>query len=227
MPHSNLERPGNPTRVAVVAAHHICRVGVTELVQSVPEFEIVAQGASGTDAIAIARKTQPNVLILDLPGAGTEAIIRKVREANAGTKIIILTTQDDAELLRSFVAAGACGYLLKSADSVELTAAIKAASRDEDNVLVSVSRATVVGLSQPPYLQGDVLSAKELEVLALLIEGHSNRDIATKLYISSGTVKRHLTKIYAKLGASSRVDAVRKAARLSQHQTRDQASERF
>ncbi|MDP9091400.1 MAG: hypothetical protein M3N95_00230 [Actinomycetota bacterium] len=121
---------------------------------------------AAADAIVVARESRHEVMVLDLHVATAEATIQKVREANAGTKIIIWTMHDDPELLRSLVAAGASGYLLESAESPERIAAINAASREQDNVLLSVSRATIIRLSQPAHAQSDLLSAREREALA-------------------------------------------------------------
>ncbi|MDP9093155.1 MAG: response regulator transcription factor [Actinomycetota bacterium] len=205
-----------PIRIVVVDDHNLFRAGVIELLQSVPDFEIVTEGASGIDAITIALDVKPDIIILDveMPGPGAKATIHKVLEVSPTTKIIILTMHDDPELVRELFEAGAAGYLLKSAGRTELIAAISAASRAEDSVLVSVSRATVISLGRSAQPHSDLLSPRELEVLLLLADGRSNRDIAASLYISSGTVKRHLTNIYGKLGASSRLDAVRKADQL-------------
>jgi DNA-binding NarL/FixJ family response regulator len=205
-----------PIRIVVVDDHNMFRAGVIELLQSVPDFDIVAEGASGIEAITIALDVKPDIIILDveMPGPGARPTIHKVLEVSPSTKIIILTMHDDPELLRELFEAGAAGYLLKSAGRTELIAAINTASRAEDSVLVSVSRATVISLGRSAQPHSDLLSPRELEVLLLLAQGRSNRDIAASLYVSSGTVKRHLTNIYAKLGASSRLDAVRKADQL-------------
>jgi DNA-binding NarL/FixJ family response regulator len=205
-----------PIRIVVVDDHNMFRAGVIELLQSVSDFEIVAEGASGIEAITIALDVKPDIIILDveMPGPGAKSTIHKVLEVSPTTKIIILTMHDDPDLVRELFEAGAAGYLLKSAGRTELIAAINTASRAEDSVLVSVSRATVIRLGRPAEPHSDLFSPRELEVLLLLALGRSNRDIAASLYISTGTVKRHLTNIYAKLGASSRMDAVRKADQL-------------
>jgi DNA-binding NarL/FixJ family response regulator len=205
-----------PSRIVVVDDHTMFRAGVIELLQSVPDFEIVGEGASGMDAIAASREFRPDIVILDveMPGPGAMATIHKVLEASPNSKIIILTMHDDPELLRDLFEAGASAYLLKTAGRTELVAAIHTVSQNFGAVLISVSRATVLGLGRPVQPESDLLSPRELEVLTLLTEGHSNRDIAASLYISSGTVKRHLTNIYGKLGASTRLEAVRKAQQL-------------
>lgn len=206
-----------PARIVVVDDHHMFRAGVIELLQSVPEFDIVGQGATGVEAITISNEILPDIVILDveMPGPGAMITIRRILEASPTSKIIVLTMHDDPELVRSLLDAGAVGYLLKSAGRNELIAAISTASRNEGSVLLSVSRATVMSLGQAAAQHGtDLLSAREVEVLTLLAKANSNRDIAATLFISDGTVKRHLANIYTKLGANSRLDAVRKASQL-------------
>ena len=206
-----------PARIVVVDDHHMFRAGVIELLQSVPEFEIVGYGASGVDAITMAREFRPDVVILDveMPGPGATTTIRRILEASPTTKVVVLTMHDDAELVRTLFDAGAVGYLLKSAGRHELVAAISTASRSEGSVLLAVSRATVMNLgSGANYEALGLLSERETQVLQLLAKASSNQDIASALFISAGTVKRHLANIYSKLGATSRMDAVRKASQL-------------
>lgn len=206
----------SPTRIAVVDDHHLFREGVMELLQSVPEFDIVADGASGESAVAIVNKYKPDVLILDveMPGPGATTTIRRVLDASPNTRVVILTMHDDANLVRDLLGAGAAAYLLKSARLSELVAAISTASRNDGAVLLAVSRGTVMSLGRTGQQEDDILSGREREVLTLLAQGKSNLQIASALFISNGTVKRHLTNIYNKLGSTSRLSAVQNATRL-------------
>lgn len=212
-----------PVRIAVVDDHHMFRAGVIELLQSVAHFDVVTHGASGPDAVTIAQEDKPDVLILDveMPGPGARSTIRRVLEANATTQIVVLTMHDDADLVRSLFEAGAVGYLLKSAGRAELIAAIETAARNDDAVLLAVSSTTIIKLGRSGQVTDDVLSIREGEVLSLLAQGKSNLEIATLLFISYGTVKRHLTNIYAKLAATSRLDAVHKATQRGILRARD------
>jgi DNA-binding NarL/FixJ family response regulator len=205
-----------PIRIIVVDDHTLFRTGVIELLQSVPTFEIIAEGASGPDAITLAYEKQPDVLVLDveMPGPGAAATIRTVLEVSPSTRIVVLTMHDDPTLVRSLFEEGAVGYLLKSAGRSELAAAISAAARNESSVLLSVSRDTVMNLGRSATASSSSLSAREVEVLLLLARAHTNREIAINLQISEGTVKRHLANIYNKLGATSRIDAVRRGVQL-------------
>lgn len=118
---------------------------------------------------------------------------------------------DDPDLVRSLFEAGAAGYLLKSAGRAELIAAIETAARNEDAILLAVSSATIMKLGRGAQATDDALSIREGEVLSLLAQGKSKPGDRHLLFISNGTVKRHLTNIYAKLAATSRLDAVHKA----------------
>jgi len=196
----------------VVDDHNLFRAGVIELLRSVPGFLVEAEGASGVDAVALCRRLQPDVLIMDveMPGPGAEATIRQVSRDSPSTRIIVLTMHDSRELVRELISSGASAYLHKSAGRAELSAAVDSVLSNPDQVLVAVSRASVLRSDEPEPVAG-VLSVRELDVLARLAQGKSNSEIAAELYISDSTVKRHLTNIYAKLGAVSRVDAVRRA----------------
>ena len=207
------------TRIVVVDDHQLFRTGLIEILQTVDGFHIVAEGATGVEAITLAHDAKPEVLILDveMPGPGAAATIRKILDASPSTRIVVLTMHDDADIVRSLLEAGASGYLLKSAGRTELIAAINTAARHDSAILLSVSRNTAMSLARgasPPPSPPNILSPREHEVLALLAAAKTNHDIATSLYITDGTVKRHLANIYAKLGAASRMDAVRKGIQL-------------
>lgn len=204
----------SPIRVAVADDHHLFRAGVLELLQTDPDLEIVGEAATGVEAITLCRQTAPDVLLLDveMPGPGAAAVIHKIVESGTRTRVVILTMHDDPVLVRTLVAAGASGFLLKTAGRSELIAAVRTAARNADTLLIAVSRATVAGLYRPDISRGaSVLTARESEVLRVLAEGRSNREIARTLSISDATVKRHLANIYAKLGTTSRLEAVTKA----------------
>lgn len=203
-------------RVAVIDDHNLFRAGVVELLESAAHINVVGEGASGVEAITLAYESKPDVMLLDveMPGPGASATVRRVRDASAGTRVVILTMHDDPEIVRSLVDAGASGYLLKSAGRSELLAAVENAGQSEDSVLIAVSRRTAATLGKHRDAATKLVSAREVEVLDLLAHGSSNRDIARTLHISEGTAKRHLANIYAKLGVGSRIAAVRKGIEL-------------
>ncbi|PPK63133.1 response regulator transcription factor [Actinokineospora auranticolor] len=206
--------PGSQDEVAIVVVddHTLFREGLREMLLTDPHFRVVGEGASGTDAVALAERLQPDVVLLDveMPGPGARVTISRLRFAAPFTRIVILTMHDDPVLVHDLLESGASAYMVKTVAKDELIAAVRSVTRGDGNVVVSVSRTTIERLDrQQPA--GKVVSERELEVLKLLAKAKSNAQIASELFITPGTVKRHLTNIYAKLGAVSRMDAVRKA----------------
>jgi DNA-binding NarL/FixJ family response regulator len=198
--------------VIVVDDHTLFRQGIRELLTTDPDFSVVAEGASGPEAVQLATRHRPDVLLLDveMPGQGAKVTIKQLRRAAPETRIVVLTMHDDPALVHELLESGASAYLVKAIGRDELIAAVRSVSRTQSHVLLSVSRETIEGLDKQRG-EGNTLSARELDVLRLLAEAMSNAQIANRLFIAEGTVKRHLTNIYAKLGAVSRLDAIRKA----------------
>jgi DNA-binding NarL/FixJ family response regulator len=197
-------------RLVVVDDHGLFRAGLMELLRSVDDFEVEAEGASGDDAIALAGELKPDVMILDvgMPGPDPTFTIRTIRETSPQTEVVVVTMFEDPRLMHELIKAGAAAYLLKTSNRGELAVAIRAATRSDDMVLVSVSRQAFVGLTRATPNVRDSLSARESSVLRLVSQAKNNKDIGKTLNISDSTVKRHLTNIYSKLGATSRVDAL-------------------
>ncbi len=199
-------------RVVIADDHTLFRQGIRELVCTDPGIAVVAEGASGDQALALAAEHVPDVLLLDveMPGPGARQVIQQLSKTHPAVRTVVLTMHDEPTLVRELLEAGAAAYLIKTIAREELIAAVRSVHRNRSNVLVSVSRETLGGVDpQRPAAGG--LSARELDVLRLTAQAYSNAQIGTRLFITEGTVKRHLTNIYAKLGAVSRLDAVRKA----------------
>lgn len=205
---------GSSRRVTVVIAddHTLFRQGVQELLSTDPDMEIVGEASTGTQAVALVRHAQPDVLLLDvqMPGPGAMEVIRQVNELSPRTAVVILTMLESPGIVTELLESGAAAYLVKSIGREELQATVRSVHRDQHNVVLSVPRATMHSL-KGAHAQQTMLSKRELEVLELVAAALSNAQVATRLHISEGTVKRHLTNIYAKLKATSRVDALRKA----------------
>jgi DNA-binding NarL/FixJ family response regulator len=207
-----------PTEITVALAddHTLFREGVRELLATDPAIKIVSEAADGHTAAELAIEHRPDVLLLDveMPGLGAPSVIRKVNERCPGVHIIVLTMYDDASMAQNLLNCGATAYLVKSILRDELIMAIHSVIRRPDSVLVSVSRQTIEFTDDGRRMSTkSVLTARESEVLQLITEALSNAQIAAKLNITEATVKRHLTNVYAKLNAVSRVDAVRKATK--------------
>ena len=202
------------TRIRLVVAddHPIVRAGLTGLVATQPDFELVGEAANGAEAIAVTLSTRPDVLLVDLQMPGVDGIgaIRAVLAELPLVRVLVLTTYDsDGDVLRA-VEAGATGYLLKEAPSEELFRAIRATARGESALSPSVA-SRLVGRARRTNDQA--LSPRELEVLALVARGTSNKLIARDLRISETTVKTHLLHIFTKLGVDDRTAAVTLAMR--------------
>lgn len=205
--------PADTIRVCLADDHTLLREGIREMLTTNPEFVVVAEASTGPEALAQVVRLKPDVLLLDveMPGPGAAAVIRDVVRAGTGTKVVVLTMHDDPEMVYELLEAGAVAYLLKTILRDELVAAVRSVvRRPSQNVLLSVSRQTVERLDRQRPTTDVSLTERELEVLRLLAEALSNAQIASRLFITEATVKRHLTNIYAKLHAVSRVDAIRK-----------------
>jgi DNA-binding NarL/FixJ family response regulator len=208
--------PGQaPGEITVVLAddHTLFREGVREMLGTDPTITIAGEAADGYSAAELATKHRPDILLLDveMPGPGAPSVIRTVRQNCPGTHIIVLTMHDDADIVQNLLNCGATAYLVKSILRNELIAAIHSIASRPDAVLVSVSRQTIVFMDGSRNATAkNILTGRESEVLQLIAQAFSNAQIAEKLYITEATVKRHLTNIYAKLNAVSRVDAIRK-----------------
>jgi len=194
-------------RIVIADDHPIFRAGLQGLLSAQEDFEVVGEAANGREAVAVVRHAAPNVLLVDLqmPELDGLGAIREIRAVAPATRILVLTTYDsDADILRA-VEAGATGYLLKDTPREELFKAIRATSRG-DSVLSPSVAYKLIGRARGPMERS--LSAREIEVLALVARGVSNKIIAKDLRISEATVKTHLLHIFAKLGVDDRTAAV-------------------
>lgn len=196
--------------VVLVDDHTLFREGLAELLASDPSLHVVAQGSDGAAALALVTEHRPDVVLVDveMPGPGARATVSRLRQEHPDTHVIVLTMHDRPELVCELLDQGAAAYLVKTIARQELIAAVHSVVAGQGNILLSVSRRTISQLDKP---SPNVLSARELEILRLATLAMSNAQISRRLIITEGTVKRHLTNIYAKLGAVSRVDAIRKA----------------
>ena len=197
-------------KVLLVDDHALFREGVAEIFDAEEDMQVVGEAENGLEAVTLAAKETPDVVILDveMPVMGAEMAIGRILRASPSSKVLMLTMYDEPRLVRKLLALGAHGYIVKNATREELVAAVRTVYRVENRVVLSVSRNTADRLEGA---EKSLLSSRELEVLLLAARAMSNSQIASYLHISEGTVKRHLTNIYAKLGVSSRADAAKKA----------------
>lgn len=201
--------------IALADDHTLFREGLRVMLSTDSRLRVVGEAAQGQAAVAVCVEQRPDVLLLDveMPGPGAAAVIRQVRRLCPDTQIIVLTMHDDADVVHELLDSGAAAYLVKTVPRAELVAAVGSVAQQPTTVLLSVSRRTVERLDphRPGQRQGQ-LTDRELEVLRLTAQAFTNVQIASRLQITEATVKRHLTNIYGKLSAVSRVDAVRKAS---------------
>ena len=199
-------------RVLLADDHPVVREGLCGMLAAEGDLEVVAQAASGSEAVAQALASMPDVILMDLrmpDGDGVDAIAR-LQTAGSTARIIVLTTYDtDADILRA-VEAGATGYLLKDTPRADLVHAIRSAARGE-TVLAPVVAGRLVTRVRSKGAAPEALSARETEVLALVARGLTNAAIGRALFVSEATVKTHLTRACAKLGVAGRTAAVTKA----------------
>ena len=196
-----------PIRIVIADDHPIVRSGLTGLLASQPDFEVVGEAANGRKAVAVAQRTKPDVVLTDLrmPELDGVGAIREMCALVPAPKILVLTTYDtDADILRA-VEAGATGYLLKETPREELFGAIRATASGKSVLSPSVA-SRLVGRARESGERA--LSAREIEVLMLVARGTSNKLIARDLEISETTVKTHLLHIFSKLGVDDRTAAV-------------------
>lgn len=198
-------------RLVLVDDHSLFRNGLAELLGTFDDLHVVGQGENTEDAWRITEQFQPEVAVVDvgMPGPGPVETLHGITQRSPGTRVITVTMFDDPRLIRELITAGASGYLLKSSDPLELVTAIRAAVRSSNAVFVSITRPAFVELTTSVQPSTGALSAREVEVLTLLSEARTNRDIGRQLHISDATVKRHLSNIYAKLNATTRAEAIR------------------
>lgn len=196
-------------RLLIADDHPVVRAGLRALFATEPDLEVVADAATGDEAVERSR-TGVDIVLMDLQfGAGIQGAeaTRRIRAVDGAPHVLVLTNYDtDADILGA-VEAGASGYLLKDAPPAELIAAVRAAARGESALAPRVAGR----LEARQNASGDTLSSREAEVLGLVADGFSNRDVARALFLSEATVKSHLVHIFAKLQVSSRTAAVASA----------------
>jgi DNA-binding NarL/FixJ family response regulator len=200
-----------PLRILVVDDHPLFRAGVTGLLDSVPDTEVVATAADGEAAVREATLARPDVVLMDLNLPGTSGLeaIRRIASASPESVVLVLSMLDDDESVLAAMRAGARGYVLKGAGQEELLAAIRAVAAGGAVFGAAVAGRMLATLDRPapaPVFEG--LTAREAEVLALMADGADNRSIAAQLGISAKTVANHVSNVLAKLQARDRVEAV-------------------
>lgn len=202
------------TRLLVVDDHAVVRSGLRMLLDAESDFAVVAEAGNAREAIFEARAHKPDVIVLDvvMPGeSGIEALPRLKKEA-PDAKVLVLSMQDDPRYVREAFAQGANGYVLKEAADAEVVGAVREIAAGGEYVHPALGARMVAAEAQArAAAAADPLSDREREVLRLLALGHTNQEIAKKLYISVRTAETHRAHIMRKLNVTSRADLVRYA----------------
>lgn len=207
-------------RLVVADDHAILRSGLRMLINAQPDMEVVGEAEDGIEAAHVIQAVNPNVAILDvtMPRSGGLDAIKEIVARNRSTRILLLTMHEEPAYLRTALAAGAAGYVLKKSVDADLLSAIRAVYRGRTyvdselaEVLVRDAFSKDDGNSSPT---GSVLSDRELQVLKLVAEGFSSREIAEQIYISTKTVETYRARFAEKLGLKSRAQIVRYALNL-------------
>lgn len=209
-------------RVLLVDDQTLLRQGLRIILNAEPDLEVVGEAKDGADAIQLARALRPDVVLMDIrmPVVDGVEAARRLRDAG-GPRVILLTTYDEDELVLQGMRAGASGYLLKDQPAEEIVAAVRAVHDGQALFKTSGAARALARLVDTPPMStpwaarsaNEHLTSRETEVLRLIADGLSNRDIAERLVISEATVKTHVNNIFGKLGFQDRAQAVAYAFR--------------
>jgi len=198
-----------PIRVMIVDDHAMVRKGLIAFLKNEPTLELVGEARDGREAIESCERLQPDVILMDLimPELGGVAATRTIHQRWPSVQVIALTSFQEKELVQDALQAGAMGYLLKNVSGDELAEAIRQAHGGRPTLAPEAVQALIQPPSETEAMAAD-LTRREQEVLALLVKGMSNPEIAAHLVLSRSTVKVHVSSILSKLGVASRTEAI-------------------
>ncbi len=204
----------NKVRVLIADDHAMVRQGLKTIIELEDDMFVVAQASNGEEAINLARKERPDVILMDINMPGTNGIqaIKTLKEEDSNYKIIVLTLHQDREYLFKTLQMGCEGYVIKDAESSVLIEAIRSVYRNQTYIQPNMTGELVKELNRVTLSDKDRhftnnLTNREIEVLLLITEGMINKEIAHKLYISEKTVKNHISNIFKKLEVNDRTQA--------------------
>ena len=211
-------------KIMLVDDQSLFREALRTLLSLQPDFDIIAEAENGERAIALAKVHRPDVILMDLrmPVMGGVEATRRVLAATPASRVVVLTTFEEDEEIFEAMRAGALGYLLKACSADKLCESVRAAAKGTSVLEPSVAARMMAELNRLTAKEGkkvsqalaDPLTERELSVLKLLTEGCSNKEIGSRLNITEGTVKNHMTNVLGKLGALDRTQAALKAREL-------------
>ncbi len=201
-------------RILLAEDHKVVREGTRRLLESQEDFEVVGEASDGIEAVELAKKYKPEIIIMDvsMPRLNGIEATKQIKAIYPNIAILVLTGYDDDEYVFALLEAGAAGYLLKEASGEELIEAIRQVMAGEPVLHPKIMKKVLNRLRSPVEEQaqvpGEVLSDREMEVLRLAAKGMSNMEIADSLTLSVRTVQTHLRSIFNKLGVGSRSEAI-------------------
>jgi DNA-binding NarL/FixJ family response regulator len=207
-------------RVLVVDDHTIVRDGICALLALTGDIEVIGEATNGSEALKMVRELHPDVVVMDIamPIMGGMEATRRINKEFPKTKILVLTQHDDKEYVFPVLESGASGFISKAAASSELVSGIRAVHRGDSYLTPAVAKLLVVSYQRTARKHTgqdiyDQLSERERDVLKLLVEGYSTKEIADTLIITPKTVEGHKTNLMAKLGIHNRIELVKYALR--------------
>jgi two-component system response regulator DevR len=211
-------------RIMVVDDHEVVRLGLRGLLERQPSWQVVAEASTADEAVSRAVEHRPDVVVMDIRLSGSSGIeaCRRIISQVPETRVVMLTSYAEDDLLFDAIAAGAAGYVLKQIGSDELVRAIETVGRGEALLDPSLTRRVLAKVREAARREAFAafadLTEQELRVLALISEGKTNREIAESLYLGEGTVRNYVSNILGKLGVSNRAEA---AAYAVEHNLKD------
>jgi DNA-binding NarL/FixJ family response regulator len=220
-----LRRKANPARLVIADDHELARAGLRTMLTGQRGLELVGEAATGRQALTLCRCLQPDLALLDvrMPELDGLAACRAIKQECPATSVMLITMHDNPDYLFEALKAGAAGYVLKDLSQRELLTAVQGVLRGESMLNKELVTRLLQRLARQTTRQEDLspepLSPREREVLHLLTQGQTNREIAQHLTVSVGTVKIHVEHILAKLGVSDRTQAAVRAIELGLLQT--------
>ena len=220
-----LSRKAKPARLVIADDHELARAGLRAMLRGQRGLEVVGEAANGREALMLCRRLQPDLALIDvrMPEQDGLATCRAIKQECKGTSVILVTIHENPEYLFEALKAGAAGYVLKDISQHELISAVQGVLRGESmlnkELVIRLLQRLANETPQQEEVPPERLSPREQEVLQLLAQGQTNREIAQNLIVSVSTVKIHVEHILAKLGVSDRTQAAVRAIELGLLQT--------